>query len=431
MNPMEGDRPVQNPPDAAKRAGTARTGNDEPDSAKRILIVDDSRTNVTLLEKSLRHCGYEIISALNGLQAIKVLAAAFEEGNPPDLVLLDVMMPGMDGFETCRRLKEMAARQEYFIPIVLLTSLDSVEDKVAGFESGAEDYLVKPPDRQELLARVRSMIRIKDLQDGLMKANRELETTQNQLQREFQVVGDLQLSFLPKVYPSHPELSLAAVYEPSEMAGGDYYDVIKIDEEHWGLVVADVTGHGASAAVVMAVTHLLMHSFVNTFHFPSTALKVVNEKLNAHLTSDHHFVTMFYGILCLKPKSAERNEMMFTYASAGHNPMYIVRSRTGEVEELHTKMGFPLRSFESDEYDEARVDLQPGDKLVLFTDGLIENCDDRGKILGEAPITKALREMREKGAEETANGLYQLLADHCGDTPFRDDITVFVLHRAP
>ncbi len=431
MSPTERDRSIQNQQGVPQRSGIPRTDEEGTVSAKRILIVDDSRTNVTLLKKSLRHCGYDVISALSGLKAIKVLATAFEEGNPPDIVLLDVMMPGMDGFETCRRLKEMAARQEYFIPVVLLTSLDSVEDKLTGFESGAEDYLVKPPDRQELLARVRSMIRIKDLQDGLMKANRELEATQTQLQRELQIVGDLQLSFLPKVYPTHPELSLAAVYKPSEMAGGDYYDVIEIDEDHWGLVVADVTGHGASAAVVMAVTHLLMHSFVNTFRFPSTSLKVVNEKLNTHLTSDHHFVTMFYGILCLTPKSAERNEMMFTYSSAGHNPMYIVRGRTGEVTELHTKLGFPLRSFESDEYDEAQIDLQPGDKLVLFTDGLIENCDDRGQILGEAPITNALHEMRDMGAEETANGLYRLLANHCGDTPFRDDITVFVLHRAP
>ncbi len=394
---------------------------------KRILAVDDSPPNVLLLQKTLGNAGYEVIPAYGGIEAIKIAGQALEDGSPLDLVLLDVMMPDMDGFEVCRRLKALAKTRETFLPIVLLTALDKTADKVMGFESGADDYLVKPPAKDELLARVRSMVQMKALQEGLITANRKLEEAQAALERELCIVGEIQRSFLPKVFPSHPKLVLAASYVPSTQAGGDYYDVIEIDKEHWGLVMADVTGHGASAAVVMAVTHLLMRSFVNTFKFPSTALKVVNEKLNAHLSSDH-FVTMFYGILKLSPNK-KSGGMTFTFSSAGHNPMYLLRGTTGEVIELKTELGFPLRSFMSDEYDEAQIDVIAGDKLVLFTDGLVESANGKGQIIGESRIVDALAEMTEYNAEDTVAGLHRVLEDFCGDEPLRDDLTMFVVHR--
>ena len=392
----------------------------------RILAVDDSRPNVILLEKTLSKDGYEVMTAAGGEEALAITLESFESGQPPDLVLLDVMMPGMDGFEVCRRLKRMAQEFEAFVPVVLLTALDKVEDKVTGFESGADDYLVKPPARDELLARVRSMMRIKDLQEGLLQANRQLEDAQAELEREIEIVGQIQRSFLPEDFPSHPDLRLAACYVPSAQAGGDYYDVIEIDKQHWGLVVADVTGHGASAAVVMAVTHLLMRSFVNTFKYPSTALKVVNEKLNEHLSSEH-FVTMFYGVLDLVPRKQDRG-LNFTFSSAGHNPMYLVRSGVGQVDELRTELGFPLRSFMSDEYDEAQAVIMPGDKLVLFTDGLVENSNGHGEIFEERRIVDVLTATVGANAEDTVARLHQELESFCGDEPLRDDLTMFVLH---
>ena len=234
---------------------------------------------------------------------------------------------------------------------MLLTGLSDTESKVLGLDSGADEYLTKPPNHDEILARVRALLRIRDLQNGLYETNLKLEASNKELalasetiEKDLEKVGSIQRSFLPQVFPEHSDLDFASFYEPSAQAGGDYYDVIEISKSRWGLLIADVTGHGTAAAVVMAITHLLMNSVVNTFRHPSTALKVVNEKLYVHLAPTY-YVTMFYGVLDL-------DAMRLTYSSAGHDIMLLHRVRTGEVEELKTDRGFPLKLVESDEYDE-------------------------------------------------------------------------------
>ena len=385
---------------------------------KRILVVDDSKLHVILLQKTLGVDDYEVIPAHCGEEAIQRVMR-----DNPDLVLLDVMISDMDGYEICQKIKSYCASVDKFIPVVLLTALDKVEDKVAGFDAGADDFLVKPLARNELLARVRSMLRIKDLQESLLRINRELNQAQQTIEQELKIVGQIQRSFLPSDFPKHPQLDIAACYLPSWQAGGDYYDVIEVDKHHWGIVMADVTGHGASAAVVMAVTHLLMRSFVNTFKFPSTALKVVNEKLNAHLSSDH-YVTMFYGIL-------NTETMRFVFSSAGHNPMYHYRASDGGVHEMKTNFGFPLRSFISDDYDEAEIQLEPGDKVVLFTDGILESLNEKREIYGEKRMIDIIRRMGSGRAQETIDELVRNCEEFRGDCVMRDDMSLLVIRRTP
>ncbi len=385
---------------------------------RRILAVDDSKLNVTLLQKSLSMENYEVLPAHNGVEAIEAV-----KQNDPDLVLLDVMMPGMDGYEVCREVKRYCKESGKFIPVVLLTALDKVENKVAGFDAGADDYLVKPPARNELLARVRSMLRIKDLQESLLETNQDLQDAQKVIEEELSIVGQIQRSFLPTEYPKHSQIDIATYYLPSSMAGGDYYDVIEVDKNHWGLLMADVTGHGASAAVVMAVTHLLMRSFVNTFLFPSTALKVVNEKLNAHLSSEH-FVTMFYGIL-------DTQNMNFIFSSAGHNPMFLYRASNNTVIEMKTNHGFPLRAFRSDNYDEGEISIEPGDKLIMFTDGITETMDNERRIYGDERLSEIVCQVGSYSAQETIDALIMDWEEFRNGAPVRDDMSLLVLRRSP
>jgi len=331
------------------------------------------------------------------------------------------MMPGMDGYQVCREIKQFCKENGRFIPVVLLTALDKVENKVAGFDAGADDYLVKPPARNELLARVRSMLRIKELQESLLHTNEELQEAQEIIEEEMRIIGQIQRSFLPAEFPQHPQIDIATYYHPSSQAGGDYYDVIEIDKHHWGMVMADVTGHGASAAVVMAVTHLLMRSFVNTFLFPSTALKVVNEKLNAHLSSEH-FVTMFYGIL-------DTQNMNFIFSSAGHNPMYLYRASDKSVNEVKTKHGFPLRAFKSDNYDEGEIDINPGDKLIMYTDGITETMDDERRIYGEERMVDVIQRVGPYSAQDTVDALIMDWEEFRSGAPIRDDMSLLVLRR--
>jgi len=311
-----------------------------------------------------------------------------------------------------------------------LTGLSSTESKVQGLDSGADDYLTKPYKNEEMLARIRSALRIHDLATSLYQTNIELQKVNSDLamanrkiENDLKVVGDIQRSFLPQVFPRHPDLEFASFYEPSEQAGGDYYDVIEINKSRWGLLMADVTGHGTPAAVVMAITHLLMNSVVNTFRHPSTALKVINEKLNVHLAPTF-YVTMFYGVLDL-------DGMRLTYSSAGHDIMLLYRARTGKVEELKTDHGFPLKLVESDEYDEQTVKFEPGDRIVLFTDGIVEMRNADGDLFGYDRLIDVICRNSRGSAQDLVDAIIRDLEVFCAQRPYKDDVTLLVLHRNP
>lgn len=369
----------------------------------------------------LRLEGYHLEMASNGAEAVRLAS-----DQAPDLVIMDICMPEMNGFDACRRIKERWS--EDFVPIVLLTGLNDTESKVKGLDAGADEYLVKPPAKEELLARVRAMLRIRDLQQKLLLSKQELEETNRKLleaqqiiQEELARVGSIQRSFLPSRFPHHPDIEFGCFYGPCEFAGGDYFDVIEIGKQHLGLLVADVTGHGTPAAVVMAMTHLLMHSFNKSFHFPSTALKVANEKLNEHLAPTIH-ITMFYGVLNL-------DSMRFRYASAGHETMLLYRAAKQEIIPLRTEYGFPLKLVENDDYDEKEIDLEPNDKIILFTDGLVEIRNRQGELFLSERLQELIHKYHPLPAQAFVDAIIAEVKAFHKDESFPDDVTLFVAAR--
>jgi len=392
-----------------------------PNHERTILLVDDEQTNLQVLKTLLDAQGYQVMLAENGREAIERI-----KDKTPDMLIMDVCMPEMSGLEVCRIIK--SEFREKLIQVILLTGLSSTESKVQGLDSGADDYLTKPYKNEEVLARIRSALRIHVLATSLyrtnlelQKVNRDLATANRRIKEDLKVVGDIQRSFLPQIFPRHPDLEFASFYEPSEQAGGDYYDVIEISKSRWGLLMADVTGHGAPAAVVMAITHLLMNSVVNTFRHPSTALKVINEKLNVHLAPTF-YVTMFYGVLDL-------DEMRLIYSSAGHDIMLLYRARTGKVEELKTDRGFPLKLVESDEYDEQSVQIEPGDRIILFTDGIVEMRNADGELFGYDRLIDVICRNSQGSAQDLVDAIIRELEMFCAEHPYKDDVTLLVLHR--
>jgi sigma-B regulation protein RsbU (phosphoserine phosphatase) len=390
-----------------------------PNHERDILIVDDHEAYLDIMEDMLQEEGYSIRKARSGRQALEKVGERI-----PDLVIMDVRMGAMDGFQACREIKSNHGDQ--FIPVILMTGLEDTGSKVKGFDAGADDYLVKPPDQDELLARVRAMLRIRDLHYNLLQSKRELENAnlnllkaQRVIEVEYERVGNIQRSFLPARFPQHPGVRFGTHYQPCERAGGDYFDLIEIGKQRWGLLVADVTGHGTPAAVVMAMTHVLMHSFSKSFHYPSTALKVVNEKLNQHLAPTI-YVTMFYGILNL-------DKMMFRYASAGHETMMLYSAREHQIICLRTEWGFPLKLMENDDYDEREVNLEPGDKLILFTDGLVEARNERKEMFTRERLQEAVLKYHDLPAQPFVDAIIADLKAYCGKQSLQDDITMFVL----
>ncbi len=376
-------------------------------NSRTILIVDDEPINLELLEHILTAEGYAVLKAFDGHDAIDTACK-----DHPDLIIMDINMPRVDGITACKTIKENV--KDRFIPIILLTSHHATEVEVLGFDSGADEYLIKPPKKPELLARVRAMIRTRDLHE-------ELHRTKKIIEHDLDEVGAIQRSFLPTEFPYHPQIDFGHFYGPCQSAGGDYFDVIEIGHSHWGLLVADVTGHGASAAVVMAITHTLMHSFTNSFRYPSTALKVANEKLNAHLAPTF-YVTMFYSVLNLQT-------MTLRYASAGHEPMMLYKAKTNDIEWLKTEHGFPLKLMAADDYDEKTIPVEAGDKIIFFTDGIVERRNPQGKLLSEEQLRKWVVEFGHLQAQAFVDAVIEKVKNYNPELPFQDDVTMFVIHR--
>jgi sigma-B regulation protein RsbU (phosphoserine phosphatase) len=247
----------------------------------------------------------------------------------------------------------------------------------------------------------------------------ELKQTYDIVERELKVVADIQRSLLPQVLPKIPNLALATYYRTSRWAGGDYYDFFALPDGRWGILVADVSGHGTPAAVMMAITHSLAHSLPGPADPPAVLLGHLNRQLSMHYTvANEVFVTAFYAIF----DPAART---LTYASAGHNPPRLIRCRDGTVQALEEVGGPPLGLMEDLEYDEATFALQPGDVLAIYTDGITEAMNSRGVQFGPGRLDEILSRCHLKvGA--VIEDVIDAVERFTGGEPPMDDRTLIV-----
>jgi sigma-B regulation protein RsbU (phosphoserine phosphatase) len=200
----------------------------------------------------------------------------------------------------------------------------------------------------------------------------ELKHTYDIVERELKVVADIQRSLLPQTLPKIPNLDLAAYYRTSRWAGGDYYDFFPLPDGRWGILVADVSGHGTPAAVMMAICHSLAHSLAGPADPPAAMLGYLNRQLSLRYTvANEVFITAFYGIY-------DPAGLTLTYSSAGHNPPRLIRCRDGTVQALEEVGGPPMGLLEDLEYEQTSLQLQTGDVLAFYTDGITEAMDSRG-----------------------------------------------------
>lgn len=237
--------------------------------------------------------------------------------------------------------------------------------------------------------------------------------------RELHAVADMQRSLLPSVLPEIPNLGLAAHYQTSKWAGGDYYDVFALPDGRWGLWIADVSGHGTPAAVMMAITHAVAHGYPGSPDPPEVFLRHINQKLVERYTAHTEaFVTAFYGIF--DPVSRT-----LTYANAGHNPPRLKRCGDGSILSLEEASGLPLGVFEDSDYTAARFALRPGDQVIFYTDGVTDATDPNGRMFGMDRLDQSLRMCHEDADGLIAAVLRELKAFTL-DTPAEDDRTLLV-----
>ena len=355
------------------------TKNDTKTDVDDILIVDDEVPNLQLLTQLLSEAGYQVRPATSPRLALKSALA-----KPPNLILLDVKMPEMDGFELCRRLKSNAATKD--IPVIFLSSLRDTEDKVRGLQLGALDYVSKPFQPKEVIARVDTHLTIHRLR-------REVQNQRDQLEHELEVVSEVQRRLLPKRLPKIEGLNLAVHYETSRYAGGDYYDIIEITDNQWGIMVADAEGHSSPAAVLMAMTCSLLHSYSEPPTDPAKVLTYINRTLCK--VAGPSFVTALYAVF-------DANLRTLRFARAGHPPPMIFRHDENKSVEL---AGEAIYAMGIQPYDHLPVEetrLGSGDRVLFYTDGVTERFDIEGNIYGRNRLLKLL-------ATETANNPRQIL----------------------
>jgi sigma-B regulation protein RsbU (phosphoserine phosphatase) len=314
-----------------------------------ILVVDDSPMNLQVLVRTLDGTGHRILAARSGQAALDIARRA-----RPDLVLLDVMMPGMDGFEVCRAIKADPRLED--IAVIFLSALGEVSDKVSGLQLGAVDYITKPIQAEEVLARVANHLTRRYLE-------REVRRSRDGLERELANAAGMQRLILPSALPADPALDFAAYYRTSRYAGGDYYDVLSLGGRRFGLIVADVSGHGASAAIVMAMIRAVLHASRDARDDPAGLLRALNQHF-CYLWETATFATALYGVI-----DAGRRTLQI--ACAGHPPPLLLRGEATAAP-LAIEAVPALFWAELTAIPVVRHDLQPGDRLVFYSDGITE-----------------------------------------------------------
>ncbi|HEY1337573.1 MAG TPA: SpoIIE family protein phosphatase [Bryobacteraceae bacterium] len=319
-----------------------------------VLIVDDSPTNAELVQGILESEGFRVLAAADGPEGFAISCR-----EKPDLILLDVVMPGENGFETCARLKSTAATAD--IPIIFLSALDDVKSKVLGLKVGGVDYISKPVYGEEVLARVRVHLRIRETNRALIAEHRS----------RLAALGNAQRGIL--VRPEDlPEASFAVYYKPLEEAGGDFYDVAAVDAEQFGYFAADVSGHGVSASFLTSAIKALLRQYSGPLYSPEDAMRGIDSVMRQMLGEDQYLTACYARV--------NQRTRRLSVVSAGHPPLVVVR-RSGTVQAVEMDSD-PLGVFSSVVLQRKDLPVARGDRFFLYTDGIIESTPGAARRAG-------------------------------------------------
>jgi serine phosphatase RsbU (regulator of sigma subunit) len=374
---------------------------------ERILIVDDTPTNIQTLSGILKEKGYQLSVATNGRQALQVL-----ERVQPDLILLDVMMPELDGFETCREIKKSESLRN--IPIIFLTAKTETSDIVAGFEIGAVDYVTKPFNTHELLARINTHLSIDQLRRSLAEKNEELARAHK---REREMAYRVQAQLIPVNMPEIPGWEFAANWQPAREVSGDFYDFIQ-NKDCQGIIIADVSGKGMPAALFMASTRSIVRAKATASLTPAESLTQANSLICADAARGM-YVTVFYAEI-------DPEKRMLTYVNCGHNPPYWFRANQRDICEL-LPTGRVLGMQQTTECKQEQIEVSPGDLILLYTDGITEAFNENEEEFGDERLKTILMEHAKKSPDQILIEVQSALEAFAGAAPQSDDRTIVLV----
>lgn len=392
-----------------------------PDRAEQILIADDNPANLLLLRRILAREPCALVEAENGDEALQL---ALE--HRPDLVLLDVMMPGLDGYEVALALKQDPHMSE--VPVIFLSALSDASSKVKGLEAGAVDYITKPFNKDEVLARVRNQLKLGRLTKELRKANRDLSEKQRRIDEDLKAAAAIQRSLLPSQAPTSDKLIAAWRFLPCDQNAGDLFAFNQLTSSEFAFHVIDVSGHGVPAAMMtVALSQSLAPDNGHTRQAAEDGgepVVVPPAQVLNHLDVEYpierferHF-TIAYMLLDL-------DTGLLRYSRAGH-PMPVVLRRDGTLEELPAG-GTIIGLGGVVPFDEGRCQLESGDRLFVYTDGIPEAANAAGEFFGEDALYRALRSARGLPLDDACGRLIDAVQEFAGTHDFDDDVTLFAI----
>jgi len=383
----------------------------------KILSVDDEMDLELLLtqyfRREIRKGEYEFKFAHNGLEALTILLKEKDF----DIILSDINMPEMDGLTLLTKINEM---RNPALKCIMVSAYGDMGNIRQAMNNGAFDFATKPIDLDDLSVTIEKAIAQIEYIHQMQQEHSQLESLKNDLA----VASEIQQAILPRVFPPFPEeadkMDIAASMTPAKDVGGDFYDFFRIDDDRIGFVIADVSGKGIPAAIFMAVSRTLIRATGVRGSNPADCITYSNKLLAAE-SVDCMFVTVFYGIFNMKTGE-------ISYCNAGHNPPYVLK-RNGQVEALPMSQDPMVGAIDGIDYHEASLQLDQGDALVMFTDGVTEAMNIQNEEFGEERLEDTLDEVALHNCQQIVDAIKADVAAFAGEAEQSDDITVLALKR--
>jgi serine phosphatase RsbU (regulator of sigma subunit) len=395
----------------------------------RILVVDDKEANVRLIEGMLRIAGYVSIESTTDPAEVREL----HRKNRYSLILLDLQMPGMDGFQVMEGLKEI--EEDGYLPVLVITA--QPDHKLRALQAGAKDFVSKPFDLAELRARVHNILEVrllhletKNYSKMLEETIRELEASREVIrlktleerkrnEQELALAQETQESLLPRSLPQFESFRIHAFNNPTRYVGGDFYDFLQLSSGEWMGVLADVSGKGMPAALLSSMVLGALSMDFRSRVQPQEVLNRINLLL-CEKSLPFQFVTLF--LFLLSPQGVGQ------FINAGHNPAYLFRSATGKIEELVSD-AFILGLFDYASYESSTLHLHKGDILVVYSDGLPDAQNQQEEMFGEERLLQVIQQEGPSGSHAIEQGFLKAIGEFTQGTPQTDDITFVIVEK--
>ena len=383
----------------------------------KILSVDDENDLELLLtqyfRRKIRKGEYDFHFAHNGLEALMMLLKEKDF----DIILSDINMPEMDGLTLLTKINEM---QNPALKCIMVSAYGDMGNIRQAMNNGAFDFATKPIDLDDLSVTIEKAIEQIHYIKTMQKEHNELTSIKGDLA----VAREIQQAILPRIFPPFPEetasMDIAASMNAAKDVGGDFYDFFRIDSDHIGFTIADVSGKGVPAAIFMAVARTLLRATGIRAVSPAECMTYANALLSQEAVNNM-FVTVFYGIYNIRTGEV-------TYANAGHNPPYLVRA-DGSMEMLPLSKDIVAGAFDDFQYSQESLQLEPGDTLLLYTDGVTEAINTEDKEYGEGRLEKQLAQCSNLSCQEIIDKVKEDVKAFAGEAEQSDDITLFALKR--